>query len=199
MSTNLIKILLAMLLTIVKAMQVSYNFHPGALEIIDQFLPSEAREQVLSHGCWCSKLDPDNKNYAGTGGEPVDELDGICKLWYSMRTCTKFRQGSCEYFDSDWFTSYELSNSEQGITNSNCEQNASHKSSCLYDTCLIDQHFVMQILDVLHNQDIQFDEHADCPKDSLPNKSIFNTTVTGCFLTILEEVQLTRLGTPVSS
>ena len=78
---------------------ISYKLiHPGAYQLISLFIPDiPEREQVLNHGCWCAKLNPDSiGNLIHLGGrEPTDETDYTCLFWAENRHCCRLEGGPC--------------------------------------------------------------------------------------------------------
>ena len=59
--------------------------------------PDDVVDKLLTHGCWCAKLDKHNPYLEFLGGpDPVDELDELCKLWFKCRNCNdRLEYGSC--------------------------------------------------------------------------------------------------------
>ena len=51
-------------------------------------------ESISRHGCWCAKFGSRDLEVS-LGGQPVDELDGICKKWIKDRRCSKLFDGTC--------------------------------------------------------------------------------------------------------
>ena len=43
--------------------------------------------KILNHGCWCAKLNPRNEAPVLGGPHYADELDKICKDWFTARKC----------------------------------------------------------------------------------------------------------------
>merc|ERR1712048_504369 len=82
--------------------------------------------QILSHGCWCSRLNILSTNSNLTGGEtPVDQIDSICKNWIQNRHCNdRFLLGTC-YKEGDQGKTrreslYEVTFDADDIENSSC-------------------------------------------------------------------------------
>ena len=58
-------------------------------------LTSGQYQDLLDHGCWCAKASADFGFLKG-GPRTVDELDAICKDWFSDRTCITLTNGKCD-------------------------------------------------------------------------------------------------------
>ena len=81
---------------------VSYKLKNAAMELLTNFGPSLSSE-ILNHGCWCSKLDP-NADQMSLGGSMVyGEVDRLCKSWGQARKCLRFVTEVCELHPSDDF------------------------------------------------------------------------------------------------
>ena len=79
---------------------VSYKLQNAAMELITNFEPNLSSE-ILNHGCWCSKLDP-NADQMSLGGSTVyGEVDRLCKSWGQARKCLRFVTEVCEFHPSD--------------------------------------------------------------------------------------------------
>ena len=70
--------------------EYQYQLPLAASEILNNFIPDfNFVNDVLNHGCWCAKLNPEtNKAFLG-GRTVIDELDEICKNWANARKCTQ--------------------------------------------------------------------------------------------------------------
>ena len=123
--------------------QIDYSITPGAFEILTNYIndPNWV-DNLLDHGCWCAKLDPDKTSYGLGGRSPVDELDTICKQWAQSRSCTRFPGGSCENYPQQSGFHYDV-DYVYGLEDSICPDN----DTCLSETCQIDLFFVKQIVD----------------------------------------------------
>ena len=71
------------------------------------------KESLLSHGCWCSKLNPDQLEVGLGGYQAVDDLDQICKDWAGLRHCSLFSD-QCEDMDFGVNGNYTLEYSGDG-------------------------------------------------------------------------------------
>ena len=65
------------------------------------------KEKLLSHGCWCSKLNPDQLEVGLGGYQAVDDLDQICKDWAGLRHCSLFSD-HCQDMDFGVNRNYTL-------------------------------------------------------------------------------------------
>lgn len=68
-------------------LSLMYSFGLGALN-----------QSLFDHGCYCpllSELTVERSNY---GGEPIDELDQICKEFHNAVSCVKQAPANCPYF-----------------------------------------------------------------------------------------------------
>ena len=77
-------------------------FRPYAFDLISNLLVSQNYtstdvDNVVTHGCWCAKLDSNNAFTEFLGGpDAVDELDEICRNWFKCRNCNdRLKGGSC--------------------------------------------------------------------------------------------------------
>ena len=81
---------------------VSYKLQNAALQLLTNFAPSLSSD-ILNHGCWCSKLDP-NADQMRLGGPIVyGEVDRLCKTWSQARKCLKSATEVCEFHPRDDF------------------------------------------------------------------------------------------------
>jgi len=101
----------------------------------NRITPSEVSE-LTKHGCWCSKFDL--VSHPDIGGNPVDDLDRLCKNWFKSRNCLKLQNGSCH---------------NKKIENYQLEDNTCilNSDSCTFDSCRVDLHFANQIEDFIGN------------------------------------------------
>lgn len=108
-------------------------------------------EDVVSHGCFCSKLKvQDEETFTmileeHVNLEEMSKLDKICKSWLKVRSCNdNFIGGSCYLTSGLNFLQksgeYTLTINKIDIKKSSC-QGSSH--GCNYDTCVIDLHFLL--------------------------------------------------------
>lgn len=115
-------------------------------QLLAQWLDNDDKvDELLSHGCFCARLDNTNPNFPHLGGQdPLDELDEVCRGWLRSRNCNdNLIGGSCqadrESMRSGAYTmdivSHDLQISNCGFTNTDCES----------DTCVIDLMYLKQI------------------------------------------------------
>jgi len=135
---------------------------------------------VMDHGCQCARFDPlSQKNILG-GNRQFDDLDSICRDWYSARQClNKYDRGSCLDLDNTNYSyqvaiTVEPSTSE--INNAFCNELHSATSlpynDCELDSCKVDIHYVKQIRDFLANNpsftSFKVVDGTSCPINSAP-------------------------------
>ena len=111
-------------------------------------------ETILSHGCWCSQLDPSNLLMnKKQGGEAVDELDVLCKNWKAVRGCNDHvTGGSCNDERADGLSRenfeklyYDIDYAVDANTNSTCKLSWQAANTCQSDACEIDYFYVSEI------------------------------------------------------
>ena len=57
---------------------VQFNLRrAGASVLLSTFLDQQSWDGVLSHGCWCSKLDPDNRGSTTVAGINIGGCDTV--------------------------------------------------------------------------------------------------------------------------
>jgi len=132
---------------------ITQNFVESANEILNFLLGNSAgglefMDNILSHGCWCSRLDQlANKSILG-GSSPVDEIDEICKEWFMTRHCNdNLDGGTCFGLNNIDFT-YQLDNSL------NCNTNDVNfptpplifYNTCEFDSCMIDTWYIQSVI-----------------------------------------------------
>lgn len=127
----------------VPSTEIPFNVLIGGKEALNLFFNFNQTivDQLLTHGCWCAKLNLGFKNSVQLGGPPADELDKICKLWISDRRCCRIDGGPCQNeFDT---SSYEVHYDEEGLVNTtSCYDN---DGDCYIDGCLIDAYYIDQL------------------------------------------------------
>ena len=163
---------------------ISQNFHQARLNLIDFLTSSNIYPNIdqilLNHGCWCSKLNPENDVFSSIlgGNQPVDELDSICKKWFTIRSCNdRLQGGSCSQEFKNLNQTYEINIefiSEENENNQDYLFNpdlnftdfsqfdafssnqyfysytcTNDNQPCLQDTCSIDMEFVSRIIEYL--------------------------------------------------
>ena len=100
------------------------DFSISTYNILSTYLDNQnLLQKVLQHGCHCSRFDAQlsNKEKRHLGGhESMDELDEICKSWFSSRMCIqKFDQGVCQNLDnSDFKYEFEITVNNRNQPNS---------------------------------------------------------------------------------
>jgi len=87
--------------TVVKDEMIQF----GVSNILEVFLETDQYKEVLEHGCWCARLNPE-ADHSILGGNKMLDLDGdgtaddkgldiLCKEWIMARQCNKLIGGSC--------------------------------------------------------------------------------------------------------
>ena len=120
---------------------INYPLPTASTELFIYYI-SDANyaNQILTHGCWCAKLDP-NTDHSELGGPYVaDDLDSICKQWAKARHCSTISGASCELKPSNAET-YQIE-----FTNSTNVQLCPDEDLCLTETCQIDAYYMRKIL-----------------------------------------------------
>ena len=64
----------------------------GSLSALNSMKNNLAVDEIVSHGCHCSKY----SNNKLVGGYVVDEMDSMCRMWNSKRRCLTLPGGACE-------------------------------------------------------------------------------------------------------
>ena len=119
---------------------------PG--DLIDETFPPDKGEKIKEHGCHCTKLSVLSivENYVGGAGK-VDTIDNQCKDWFEARRCTQLN--SCRGFN---LKDYDYTLVIEGASHvAYCEQifdlgYTVEEEQCLYDICVIDSTYAMDIL-----------------------------------------------------
>lgn len=141
----------------------------GVNDILEIFLEPELYEDVLQHGCWCARLNP-QADQSILGGNRQIDLDGdgdaddggldlLCREWIISRQCNKLRGGSC--------------NAETGtVTGDPYTIDFSHASNytcidtndCQLDSCEIDAYYAFEIYNFITDNGITLieAESGDC-------------------------------------
>jgi len=155
--------------------------------ILRAYVGKKKAERVLNHGCHCAKF---NHELIGrdVGGEAVDELDNLCKLWYSARTCTHKENGACHYSSTYY---YSISNVDKYVTSGTCMND--DRTTCDGALCAIDKYYGerMKAEFDLRRIDVDFDDNPTCdksvvvePKDSccgvFPDHKFYNSMASKC-------------------
>lgn len=105
--------------------------------------------KIINHGCWCAKVSGSNPDFAG---EPVDDIDKLCKEWSSKRRCNGLIGGSCPT-DVPQATDYFIERFSTGGVNLgsaySCDTTVNLNDDCLLDSCYIDAYYAAAIYDYL--------------------------------------------------
>ena len=126
----------------------------------------EITNKLLSHGCWCAKLDKHNPYLEFLGGpDPVDELDELCKNWFKCRNCNdRLTGGSCNVLGVNSnellkARSYTLEEdpAENFIDTVHCVVNSESPDACADETCSID---ILYLKDIYNYLEENFDSQS---------------------------------------
>lgn len=139
----------------------------AAGHILEKYIDQDQFLDVQEHGCWCAKMDIlGMPNYVG-GPNVVDDLDQICKDWFTSRACTKLnRSNGFEPYCPYGFMEYTLqfNGIHQGFDLNNCYE---YNEGCEQDSCLIDRKFARKIKDFLfengNSWKVQRGDDEKCP------------------------------------
>jgi len=117
-----------------------------APSILAEFLNDDSAivDMILTHGCFCAKLDNTNPYAEFLGGTtPVDALDEICRDWLRARNCNDNLVGGSCHADREAMRvgSYSIDRHDPA-ENSLCGFTA---TECAADTCEIDVQHVASI------------------------------------------------------
>lgn len=110
-------------------------------------------ESVINHGCWCARMNPDNDKAILGGPHPQDELDEICKQWYSCRYCNDaLSGGSCHASENAALVSYDI------LWNSSEQQYRCQASgdACGNDSCSVDVYYSNLIVQYIKEEFMTF-------------------------------------------
>lgn len=118
--------------------------------------PADVVNSVLTHGCWCAKLDSTNAFTEFLGGpDSVDELDEICRDWFKCRNCNdRLEGGSCNIVGSNsrellLAGEYHLAfNASDYQSTATCTYGA---DQCSDDSCTIDLYYAKQITEYVED------------------------------------------------
>jgi|ERR1711879_9979 len=156
---------------------------PG--EIIDETFPPDQGEKIKEHGCHCTKLSVLSivENYVGGAGK-VDNIDNQCKDWFEARRCTQLN--SCRGFN---LADYDYTLVIEGQSHvAYCEQlfelgYTPEEEQCLYDICIIDSTYAINILYSLEDIYVDWDSiivtEDMCPHCEYPQPCIGTRECTG--------------------
>ena len=145
---NFSKLISLLLVTSTKSQTTTVDFDyalgTAGFDILTNFISdSSFINDLMDHGCWCAKLDPDNIQFGLGGKNPVDDLDTLCKHWIQSRACTRLAGSSCEnYSRQPGSYNYQVQY-ENDLTDAFCPDN----DQCLSETCQIDLFYVRKIVD----------------------------------------------------
>lgn len=114
-------------------------------QIFSEFPLTIDYDEITNHGCWCSKFGLG----FGAGGDPVDELDEICRQWFYARRCVMLPGGRCE----TGFSAETYNIKYENKIHKRCQDSSKPGMNCLYHLCVIDAHFSWSIYNMFRNRD----------------------------------------------
>ena len=127
--------------------KIQSSLTSSANELFEIFINDAVfKENLLSHGCWCSKLNPDIVQVGLGGYQAVDDLDQICKDWAGLRHCSLFSD-TCE--DMDWGvnSNYTLEYGNDGVAVCGDRYPENYDvDGCMAEVCEIDVYKKLVIL-----------------------------------------------------
>jgi len=131
---------------------ITQNFVESANEMMNALLGGFSNgqtiiDEILAHGCWCSKIDQFSTNHIIGGTSPIDEMDSICREWFLVRNCNdNYEGGSCFGLNNADFTYQINSLNCNAIDENNPNPPFIFFNQCEFDSCLIDTKYLTQIL-----------------------------------------------------
>ena len=131
--------------------EINQPRNDAVLDILSEFLTTSEYQDVIQHGCWCTKMSGFNPDYAG---EPIDEVDGICRDWSYQRRCNQLVGGTCpiDTFNYQTGSGYQyVIDRTFGGDNYSCDTTENIADACLFGSCTIDGHFAKEIYDYLQS------------------------------------------------
>jgi len=126
------------------------DFDFAGMQVLDVLLNDTVIfNQILDHGCWCSKLDPTADTGKLGGATALDELDDICRQWFTTRHCNDgLLGGSCKNAPTP--DHYELDyTNDPAICNTVDQDTSQAITTCAHDSCLIDVLYTEMMIDWL--------------------------------------------------
>ena len=134
---------------------INVDFEISAMEILDSVLQDTTTfNNVLDHGCWCAKLDPQSNHDILGGINPLDEMDFICKEWFLARHCNdSLNGGTCTGIKPISSQIYEFEYSDPNARTCNLIDNDDSRThtDCEMDACKIDKYYSELIEDYLND------------------------------------------------
>lgn len=135
------------------AINIEQNKRQAVVQILSEFLTTNDAQEVSQHGCWCSKIMGSNPDFAG---DPVDNIDRLCKEWSVTRRCNSLENGgSCPRSTYNPKNLGNLINYtiKRAPTNAgkifSCETIENNLDNCLKDSCLIDATYAVAIYEAI--------------------------------------------------
>merc|ERR1712147_258506 len=104
--------------------------------------------EILDHGCFCSKLEGFNTFQSNGGHIAIDDVDQTCQNWIKQRECSgNFEGGSC-YENSNQVLTYNVVQDifDDGAKIYDCSGNT---DQCAYESCIIDVEYVLDIEEMM--------------------------------------------------
>lgn len=142
--------------------QTPLVFRPYAATFLNDFIRRDLNltsldvDDIISHGCWCGKLNANNGFIEFLGGpDPVDELDEICKNWFKCRNCNdRLDGGSCNIEGNSskeklLAGEYTIDYNVTTLDDASCINSIG--DNCSDDTCEIDLYYAKKIRSFMNN------------------------------------------------
>jgi len=131
----------------------------GVSNVLEVFLEKDDYTDVLQHGCWCARLNPEADHSILGGnrmldlngdGSPDDHgLDILCKEWIMARQCNKLVGGSCnEQTGTPTDDPYTIDFSHP--SNYTCTDT----NDCQLDSCEIDAYYAFEIYNFIEDHGV---------------------------------------------
>lgn len=151
------------------------------LAVVHNVSDREAKNLLRNYGCFCY---PQGQNFVGPtngfNGEPVDELDRLCKQLFRAQRCLQIDSDNGEYpkqCNNDMaYAFHQDANTGDVVCG---EENATAKQStrkdCKIDMCELEKDFVSKVSDLFNNGFVknaayenmgQSDYEATCARNS---------------------------------
>jgi len=135
--------------------------YPGGETGLTHFFDSSTADQILNHGCWCSRINALNapEFYTGPqlgGANSQDDIDLLCKKWIDNRKCCSLNGGSC--FNEITEAAYNIA-----YTSSVHDATCSHNTNvCYIEACYIDTYYMKLIKNIIDAGEADFTSTATC-------------------------------------
>jgi len=149
------------------------------LAVVHNVSDKEAKNLLRNYGCFCY---PQGQNFVGPtngfNGEPVDELDRLCKQLFRAQRCLQIDSDNGEYpkeCNNDQAYAFHLSNGDVVCGEENASNKQTVRKDCKIDMCELEKDFVTKVSDLFNNGYVknaafenmsQNDYEATCARNS---------------------------------